>query len=79
MSDGREMYQEIAELVGTIAKAFLMEDADAIRCLEAGEISLSFDEDDNGNPFVLATYQGRRARLYKGAISYETAATGLEN
>ncbi len=70
----REMFEEIAALMGGIAKAFTLDEGQAIAAVESGEIQMSFETDSNGNPFVLATYGDKSARLYSGAIKQETAS-----
>lgn len=70
----REMYAEIAALVGSLAKTFAMKDADVAAALESGAITLDFATDANGNRFVAATYGGKTARLYQGAIKREDEA-----
>jgi hypothetical protein len=70
----REMFDEIAALMGGIAKAFELDESQAITALEKGVIQMAFETDSNGNPFVLATYGEKKARLYAGAIKQETDA-----
>ena len=68
--ESREMYGEIATLIATLAKAFVLTDADTIAALERGEIAVEFGQDTNGNKFVAATYEGRTVRVYQGAIKH---------
>ncbi len=70
----REMFDEIAALMGGIAKAFELDESQTITALEEGVIEMVFETDANGNPFVLATYGEKTARLYAGAIKQETDA-----
>jgi hypothetical protein len=70
----REMYGEIASLIASIAQAFALDDATVIGALERGEVALDFGKDANGNTFVAATYAGRTARIYKGAIQHPESA-----
>jgi hypothetical protein len=67
-SDKREMYTEIAALVGAIAKALAMPDAEITAALENGAMTLEFGADSNGNRFVAVTHLGQTARVYQGAI-----------
>lgn len=67
----REMFDEITALMGGVAKAFDLSESDAIAAIEAGSIEMKFDSDSNGNRFVLASYEGKIARLYAGAIKSE--------
>jgi hypothetical protein len=69
--DSREMYPEIAALVAAIAKAFARPDGEVIAALESNAIGLEFAQDENGNRFVLASFEGRTARIYQGAIKGE--------
>jgi hypothetical protein len=66
--DPREMYNEISALVAALAKTFAMKDAEAAQALESGAMALDFAQDANGNRFVAATYEGKTARVYQGAI-----------
>ena len=66
--DKREMYTEIGALIGAIAEAFGISEEDAVRAVEQNRIAMTMVRDSNGNPFVEATYEGRSARLYQGAI-----------
>lgn len=66
--DRREMYGEIAALVGALAKTFVLEESAAAAAVESGAMTLAFDRDANGNRFVSATFEGRTARVYQGAI-----------
>ena len=70
--DPREMFSEISALMGSIAKAFNLDESAAISALEKGDIEMSFETDNNGNRFVLARYQDQVARLYAGAIKQES-------
>ena len=67
-AEQREMYAEIAALVGALAKTFAMKDAEAATAVESGAMALDFAQDANGNRFVAATYAGKTARVYQGAI-----------
>ena len=69
--DPREMYTEIGALIGAIAEAFGISHDDAVRAVEQNRVAMSLARDSNGNPFVEATYDGRTARLYQGAIKRE--------
>jgi hypothetical protein len=71
-SDRREMYTEIAALVGAIGKALEMKDADVSQALERGAMTVEFGADSNGNRFVAVTFEGKTARIYQGAIKRET-------
>jgi hypothetical protein len=64
----REMYAEIAALVGALAKTFAIKEAAAAEAVESGTMTLDFVSDANGNRFVAATFEGQTARVYQGAI-----------
>jgi hypothetical protein len=66
----REMYAEIASLVASVAKVLALTEADTIAAIERGAITLDFREDAHGNRYVAATYQGRVARVYQGAVKH---------
>ena len=78
-TDHREMYTEIAALLGAIAQAFAITEAQAIAAAESGRLTMSFERDANGNRFVAASLAepgadpatARRARVYHGAIKRE--------
>ncbi len=70
--DPREMFGEISALMGSIAKAFGLDESAVTSALEHGDIDMSFETDSNGNRFVLAHYQDQVARLYPGAIKQES-------
>ena len=73
--ENREMYKEIAALVAAISKAFECAESEVISALERNAIALTFGDDENGNRFVLATFDGRAARIYQGAIKKEERPT----
>lgn len=77
----KEMYEEIAVLLGAVAKAFDLSDQDAAKGLEDGRITLQMAVDQDGQRFVRATHQGRGVRIYDGRVYYEDTAyedTGAE-
>ena len=69
--DPREMYGEIAALIGALAKTFVIEESAAAAAVESGAMALEFGRDANGNRFVAATFAGRTARVYQGAIKHD--------
>jgi hypothetical protein len=68
--ESREMYGEIANLIASLAKVFALSDAEIIAALERGEIGMDFGQDANGNRFVAASYLGKTARVYQGAVKH---------
>jgi hypothetical protein len=70
--DPREMHEDIATLMGGIAKAFDLDESTVISAVEQGEIAMTLDTDSNGNRFVSARFRGEVARLYAGAVYRET-------
>jgi len=68
--DPREMYAEISALVGALAKAFGLKDAETTEALESGRMRLNFAADANGNRFVAATCDGKTVRVYQDAIKH---------
>ncbi|WP_142850566.1 hypothetical protein [Telmatospirillum sp. J64-1] len=76
--DQREMYQEINALIGSIAKALNLPEADVVAALEKGEITLDFGEDENNHRFVAVTHDGRQSRIYQGAIRHAPEEPGQE-
>jgi hypothetical protein len=71
--DPREMYSEIGALLGTIAQAFSITEAEVITGVEQNRLTMAFGRDENGNPFVTATLDGKAARIYQGAIKHARA------
>jgi hypothetical protein len=65
------MYTEISTLIGAIAEAFGISHEEAVRAVEQSRIAMTFGRDAHGNAFVEANYEGRTARLYRGAIKRE--------
>lgn len=76
MSDNREMYDEINALVGSLAKAFEIDEKQVVEDLEAGRIALDMAEDENGNRYLAAVRGDRTARIYQGAIQYDRPPQG---
>ncbi|MTJ79832.1 MAG: hypothetical protein F8N37_02260 [Telmatospirillum sp.] len=66
--DQREMYSEMNQLLGAIAKALGIEAEQAARALERGEIDVAMKEDARGERFLDISYAGRKAQVYQGAI-----------
>jgi hypothetical protein len=67
----REMYDEISNLVGSIAKALEISDSEVIDAAERGELAIEFGADANGNRFVSASMGQRQAKIYQGAIKHD--------
>lgn len=65
-----EMHAEIAALIGALAKAFDIPEAEAITAVERGAIAMDFGRDESGNPFVAAKLGEQTARIYQGAIKH---------
>lgn len=71
--ENREMFTEITTLVGSIAKAMELSEEETVKALESQAIAIAMAEDDDGQRFIALEYQGKKARLYKGAIYYGEA------
>ena len=69
--ENRELYSEIAALIGSLAKSFAIKDSEVAAALESGAMALDFGRDANGNRYVAARYQDQTARVYQGAIKRE--------
>ncbi len=67
----REMYTEITALVGSIAKALVLPEPEVIKAIEENKLVINFGQDDDGERYIGLDYEGKKARLYKGAIYYE--------
>lgn len=70
----REMYDEVVAMVGAIAKALDLGEAEAAKAVEDGRVSVELGSDDRGQRFVRVALDGRAARIYPGAILHETEA-----
>lgn len=70
MAENREMYEELNALVGTLAKAFEIDEKQAAAALESGALVLDMGEDDKGR-FIAAQFEGKTSRIYQGAIKHE--------
>ncbi|KIL99120.1 hypothetical protein CCC_03338 [Paramagnetospirillum magnetotacticum MS-1] len=66
--ENREMFEEIAALIGSIAKAFELSDGDVVAAIERGDLGMEMLTDDEGQNCVEVTHSGRVARIYPGAI-----------
>jgi hypothetical protein len=69
----KEMYDEIAQLLGGIAKALDMPDDQVAKAVEEGKIRMEMGTDERGERYIRVSRDGRAARLYAGAILHETA------
>lgn len=67
----KEMYDEIAALLGAIAKAFGIDDAEAAQGLEDGTISLDIAQDQDHRRYVRAGHGGGFIRIYDGRVVRE--------
>ncbi len=67
----KEMYDEIAVLLGAVGKAFGLNDQQAAQGLEDGSISLEMALDADGQRYVRVGHGGRFVRIYDGRVFYE--------
>ena len=67
----KEMYDEVSALLGAVAKAFDLTDAQAAQGLEDGTVSLEMSFDPDGQRFVRAGHGGRFVRIYDGRVFHE--------
>lgn len=72
----REMYDQIATLLGIIAKALDAPEAEVAKAVEEGRIVIAMAADDDGRRYVRAAWAGRAVRIYDGAVFYEDAPDG---
>lgn len=70
----REMYSEIGALIGAVAQAFSITEAQAITAVEQNRLAMEFGRDENNNRYVTATLDARTARIYQGAIKHAPKA-----
>ncbi len=78
-NDPREMFEEVNALLTSVAKALEMEPEEAVRAIEAGEIAMSMDVDEEGRHFVGVTHGGRQSRIYPGAIRHAPEAAAEDD
>lgn len=71
MTQARDMYDQIALLLGSIGKALGIPDDQVAKAVEDGRVALEMGVDDQGRRYVRASAAGRAARIYDGAIHYE--------
>ena len=64
MTDEREHHQEINELVSRIAAALEIEPDEAVRAIEAGEITVAMTADEDGRRCLDVTHGDNAVRLY---------------
>lgn len=72
------MYDEVAALLGTIAKTFDLTDADAAKAVEEGRVAIDMGSDDTGARYIRISMAGRAARIYPGAILHESESAPEE-
>ena len=70
--DQHEMHDRISALIGAVAKAFDVSDAEVISAVEEGRLSMEMMEDHEGQNFLHATLDDRQAQIYPGAIFCST-------
>jgi len=69
-SDSREMFAELNALLTAIAKALDLEPEAAARAIEAGEIAIKMEVDEEGRHFVGVVHDGKTSRVYPGVIRH---------
>jgi hypothetical protein len=70
VDDDREMFAEVNALLAAIAKALDLDAEAAVKAIEANEISMGMDVDEEGHNFVAVSYRGKVSRIYQGAIKH---------
>ena len=70
-AENREMFAELNALLTAIAKALDLEPEAAAKAIEAGEIAISMEVDEEGRHFVGVTHAGKTSRVYPGVIRHE--------
>jgi len=66
--DEREMFDEINALIGAVAKAMEVSEAEVITAIEQGRLGLEMMTDEQGRNYLEATCDGKSAHIYQGAI-----------
>ena len=69
-TDNREMFAELNALLTAIAKALDLEPEAAARAIEAGEIAIKMEVDEDGHHFVGVSHGGKASRVYPGVIRH---------
>lgn len=75
----KEMYDEIAQLLGSMAKALDMPDDQVAKAIEDGQVRMEMGTDERGERYVRVSREGRAARLYAGAILHENESVPVED
>lgn len=66
--ENREMYDEINALIGAVAKALDVSEAEVVTAIEQGRLGMEMLTDENGANYLEVVSDGRTARVYQGAI-----------
>lgn len=78
-NDNREMFEEVNALLVAVAKALELEPEDAVRAIEAGDIAMAMEVDEDGRHFIEVGYLGKISRVYPGAIHHAPEAAAEED
>lgn len=78
-SESREMFAELNALLTAIAKALELEPEAAARAIEAGEVAIKMEVDEEGRHFVGVTHGAKTSRVYPGVIRHEPEAPEAED
>jgi len=72
LTEQREMYHEISTLLGHLAAALEMSAERVAHLLEAGDLDLRMDTDEEGRPFIEAAHGAAPnrvvARVYRDTV-----------
>lgn len=66
--EDREMYSEINALIGAVAKALDVSEADTITAIEQGRLTMEMLTDERGANYLAVACDGKQARVYQGAV-----------
>ena len=78
MDEQREMYEELNALVGSIAKALEISEEETVKALEANQIAIGMETDEEGRNYVGIAFRDKSARIYQGAIKHAPEAAETE-
>ena len=66
--DDREMFNEINQLVGSVATALEVSEMEVVTAIEQGRLGLEMKTDDQGRNFLEATCDDKTVLIYPGAV-----------
>lgn len=66
--DNREMFDEINQLIGSVATALEISEMEVVTAIEQGRLGLEMKTDEDGRNFLEATCDDKIVLIYPGAV-----------